>query len=249
VRGAAQRPRRLQGICIAGATLLLAGCATTPIPDLATFAERPSHNSFEILDRGVDPPQTLVLPLVQDRQTAGPSCGAHALASVMNYWGERAVQGSALYESRPPAHPAGYSIAELLAIAGDRGLLASAVRLSDAEVVAELDNGRPVILPVRIPAIYLTQRTFPGADLPIIGVPANLLTHRVARVSEWTNSAMIDHYLVAAGHADDRLVVLEPILGYRTMSFTKLARYRRAFGNAAIVMSQPPELAAQLPVS
>jgi hypothetical protein len=48
---------------------------------------------------------------------------------------------------------------------------------------------------------------------------------------------MVDHYLLVAGYDEQTFVVVEPVMGYRTISFSKLARYRAAFGNAAIVFS------------
>jgi hypothetical protein len=49
---------------------------------------------------------------------------------------------------------------------------------------------------------------------------------------------MVDHYLGIAGHDAKSFAVVEPVMGYRTISFDKLERYRRAFGDAAIVLSR-----------
>lgn len=222
--------------------LLLAACATTPISSLDAFAGRSGHNSFEVVGRSVPVSETLVLPLEHDRQTRGPSCGAHALASIVNYWrGSNAISGEAIFAAHPPAAPNGYSMAELIALAQGQGVLASGVRLSQSEIVAELERGRPVLAPVRLPAIYIQPRTLPASNVPIIGLPSNVIAHRAARFAEFSDRGMIDHYLVIAGYGGDRFVVLEPILGYRTISFEKLARYRRAYGDAAIVFSRIPD--------
>ena len=218
----------------------LAGCAATPTPDVDAFAARSANNSFELFHRGMNA-SALVLPVVQDEQTSAESCGAHALASVVNYWrGADVVSGAALFRASPPAHPRdGYSVAELLALAQHEGLLANAVRMDGVDITHELESGRPVLVPVRAPAIYLEPRTLPGTNAPVIGMVGNVVVSRAARVSEYVRPAMVDHYLVINGYEGDHFVVVDPVLGYRTISFAKLAHYRHAFGNAAIVLSAP----------
>lgn len=224
------------------ATMLLAlgaaGCATVPTSTLDAFAQRSASNSFETFDRAIDPPSTLVLPVAHDVQTEGPSCGAHALASVIAYWlGPGAASGQAIYRDAPPADPSGYSIAELIELAGARGVTASGVRLAEADIVRELERGRPVLIPVRIPAIYLQRWSLPGANEPVIGLPAQIVAARVGWLSERTGMTMISHYLLVVGYEDDTFVVLEPVMGFRTIAARRLDRYRRAYSNAAIVFS------------
>lgn len=226
---------------LAGAALALAvtSCAVTPNRDVTAFAAHSGANSFEMFHREVSAPQALVLPVVHDRQTEGPSCGAHALASIANYWrGGDDVNGSALYRAHPPADPRGYSMAELVSLAQSEHLLASPVRLPQAALIQELEQGRPVLVPVRLPSIYVQQRVLPGGQTPVIGLVRNSLIARAGRVSEWTGLTMVDHYLVVAGYDGETFVVVEPVMGYRTISFARLERYRRPFGDAAIVFSR-----------
>jgi hypothetical protein len=221
-------------------TLFSAGCAINPNSDVSAFARNSGDNSFEVLDRSFDSPNALVLPVVHDPQTEGPSCGAHALASVVNYWrGAGTLDGSTLFRETPPANGSGYSMAELMTLARTHGLLASAVRLPEAAIVRELESGRPVLVPVRLPSIYVQQRYLPGGNVPVIGLARNSIIYRAGRVSEWTDLAMVDHYLLVVGYQDDTFAVVEPVMGYRTIRFAKLARYREAFGDAAIVFSGP----------
>lgn len=228
--------------------LFASGCALSPNADVSQFAENTGSNSFEIFDRSLQSNQALVLPVVHDRQTRGPSCGAHALSSVVNYWrGPGTLVGEALYQQTPPRSPAGYSMAELMALAQANGLLASAVRLNDQQIIAELERGRPVLVPIRVPSIYVQQRQLPGGDIPVVGVVRNTLIYRAGRVSEWTNLAVVDHYLIVVGYEDDKWVVVEPVNGFRTISFDKLARYREHFENAAMVFSGPERRAAEAP--
>lgn len=218
-----------------------AGCAVTPTPDIAAFARASGHNSFEVLNRRVATRDALVLAVVHDRQTQGPSCGAHALASAINYWrGPGVVSGDAIYARTPPVHAQGYSMAELMTLARGHGLVASAVELPPDAIIGELERGRPVLVPVRVPSIFVQRRVLPGGDAPVVGLARNALINRVGDVSEWTRAAMVDHYLLVVGYSRDAFVVVEPVMGYRTLSAGRLARYRRAFKDAAIVFSATP---------
>ena len=226
--------------------LCIAGCATRPTSDVEEFAQRTASNSFEPFEEPIDSPSALVLPVVHDRQTTGASCGAHALASVINYWlGAGTVTGNAIFAASPPADlESGYSIAELTALATQHGLLASGVRLNLPDLIRELENGRPVLVPVRLPSIFVQNRTLPASDQPVIDRATDIVVQRVARVSEWTNLALVNHYLLLVGYDRDRFIVVEPVMGYRTISFERLAHYRRAFDDAAIVFSAPAAPAA-----
>jgi hypothetical protein len=229
-------------------TLCAGGCALTPNSDVASFAEDTSSNSFEVFDRSLTSERALVLPVVHDRQTSGPSCGAHVLASVVNYWrGPGTLDGTALYQQHPPAMPAGYSMAELMALAQGYGLVTSGVRMSNEAITRELERGRPVLIPVRLPSIYVQQRQLPGGDIPVVGFVRNTIIYRAGRVSELTSLAMVDHYLLVVGYEDDKFVVVEPVMGYRTIGFDKLDRYREHFNDAAIVFSGQPNSANAAP--
>jgi hypothetical protein len=227
-------------VCVALVAAQTAACAIRPTGDLNKFAEKSTRASFDVFNRGVDAPNTLVLNVDFDRQNEGPACGAHVMASLVNYWRKTpALNGSKLFHSRPPKSPSGYSMDELLTIASAQGLSSSAVRIDEKGLIAELEKGRPVITPVRLPSIYVQQRTIPVGDVPVIGTARNILMARSGKVSELTGMAMVNHYLLVIGYGqskgETRFVVLDPVMGYRTISADKLERYRRAFGDAAIV--------------
>ncbi len=225
-------------IIVAPLLLGLAACATAPVSDIGAFAERSSNNSFELTGRSVDPPETLVLPVAHDRQTNPAACGAHVLASVINYWqGEGSVSGDAIFAAHTPAAPDGYNIAEMMSLAREYGLMASGVRLSHEDIIRELESGRPVVVPVRVPSVFVQTWSLPGANVPVLGLPSSFITARVADISQLTNTAMVNHYILIVGYEEDKFVAVEPVLGYRTISFDRLERYRQAFNNAAIVFS------------
>jgi predicted double-glycine peptidase len=241
-----------RGLCLGVLTLslLAAGCAINPNSNIEEFAGSSGSNSFEIVHRSMTSSDALVLPVVHDPQRDGPACGAHALASVVNYWrGPGTMDGRTFFREHPPAHGMGYSMAELLQIARSEGLLTSAVRMPEQGLVRELEAGRPVLVPVRVPSIYVQQRIVPGGQVPVLGLVRNSIIYRASRVSEFANLAMVNHYLLVVGHDGDRFVVLEPVMGYRTISFRRLERYRDAFDDAAIVFSstRPRVTAAEAP--
>jgi len=218
----------------------LSACAVQPSSDPAAFAARTGDNSFELFGAGVDPPNTLLLPVKHDRQLDGAACGAHALASVINYWhGAGTATGNALFASNPPADTLnGYSMAELLKLSAANNLLASAVRMPAKGLLAELEAGRPVLVPVEVPSVYVQTWQLPGMNVPLLGFPSEFITSRTAWLSEKTNRQMLNHYLLVAGYEGDMFVVLEPVAGLRTISAERLERYRAPFGNAAIVFSK-----------
>ena len=220
----------------------VSACATTPSASPDAFAERSAANSFEFFDRTVDPPSTLLLPVVHDRQINGIACGAHALASVTNYWlGPGHVSGADIFSASPPADmQTGYSMAEILKLSGEQGLLASAVRLQPDGLLRELEAGRPVLVPVRMPSVFVQGWQLPGANIPVLGFPAALVISRSAQLAEMTGQGMLNHYVLVAGYDGDTFVILEPVMGLRTISAERLGRYRKAFGNAAIVFSPAP---------
>jgi len=222
--------------------LSMSACAVQPVSDQAAFAAGTSRNSFELFGAAVDPPQTLLLPVTHDRQIDGAACGAHALASVVNYWhGAGTLRGAELFVSAPPVDTRnGYSMAELLKLAEANDLLASAVRLPQEGLRAELEAGRPVLVPVQVPSVYVQTWQLPGMNVPLLGFPSEFITSRTAWLSEQTNRAMLNHYVLVAGYEGDTFIVLEPVAGLRTITAERLARYREHFGNAAIVFSPAP---------
>lgn len=224
---------------IAAVLLTLSACAIHPNTDPAGFASRTSSNSFEMFSGGVSPPQTLLLPVQHDQQINGAACGAHALASAVNYWrGAGTISGNDIFSAAPPADKkAGYSMAELQALAQSQNLVSSAVRLPSAGLKAELEAGRPVLVPVQVPSIFVQTWQLPGANVPVLGLPAGLITSRAAWLSEKTGSNLLNHYVLVSGYEEDTFIVMEPVMGLRTISAERLARYRQPFGDAAIVLS------------
>jgi hypothetical protein len=132
---------------------------------------------------------------------------------------------------------AGYSLAELIEIARAERLDAYGVSLPEEGLVDELDHGRPVLAPLRLPSIWIQNRTFFDPDFPPVGPIKTLALERIGATSELTGLAMGSHFALIVGYSDDRFVLMEPIMGYRTISRSDLRRFRAEFGDAAIVFS------------
>jgi hypothetical protein len=229
------------GLAIAG--LAVCSCATEPVPRLETFADRGYANSFELIDRSVGGADALVLDVPYDRQENRVACGAHVLASVVRYWRPDAedVTGAGLFAARPPADMThGYSLAELVALAEVEGLDAFGVRLPEPGLVAELEQGRPVLVPLALPSVWIQTHTLFAPDAPPLGNLKNLAIGRVGAMSALTGLAMGSHYVLVVGYADDRFVLLDPIMGYRTISRARLRKFRDDSGDAALVFSARP---------
>ncbi len=222
--------------------LCLGACATRPTPTIDAFAQNSANNSFEVSHRSLQQ-DALVLPVVHDQQRQPQSCGANAIASIVNYWhGAQVVSGETLYAATPPADPRGYNLNELVALAQSQGLIVSTVRLDKNGIIAELEHGRPVLVPVLVPAVFVASRSAPGENAPVVGFVSRNFVGRVGWVQEHANLGMVSHYLVIAGYDAHRFVVVEPVRGYRTITFDRLERYRAPYANAALVLSgsRPP---------
>jgi hypothetical protein len=216
--------------------LLLGGCASSVTPNIDAFAHASANNSFEVRRRAFAS-DGLVLPVVHDRQDTAASCGAHALASVINYWRPASTSGDRIYAETPPADRRGYSLLELQSIAIRHGLLASAVRLGRGGVIGELEHGRPVLVPVVVPAVYVENRSLPGANAPVLGLAESALRNQMGGVAELAHLGLVNHYLLVVGYDHDQFAIVEPVMGYRTITQARLERYRQPFNDAALVFS------------
>lgn len=224
---------------MATALLHLTGCAVAPVHNMEEFASRPSANSFETFNRPPNKDEAIVLDLTLDQQIERVSCGAHVLASVINYWHpETTIDGSNLFASEPPQNSSvGYSMAELISLASQNGLIAFGVRLQEDLLKQEIRNGRPVLVPLHLPYVFVQNITLFDPDFAPVGNLKNRFLNRLARMHTWTDTGMLDHYALVVGYDHDKFVLLDPLLGYRTISNNKLDRYRSKFENAAIVFS------------
>lgn len=212
-------------------------------PDRAAFAAAPSRNAVPRSDVQLDAGSTLLLDLRLDRQRASNSCGAHAVASVVDYWtrarppvGSRASKtGTEIYVSDPPAAEAGYDLSEMVELLEGAGLVAVAVGTSLDGVRRELDVGRPVIARVSLSAGYLATLRIFDPRTPLLGAMESHVVDLAARLVEPLPVSRLDHYWVVIGYDADRLIVLDPAIGIRAV---QTAAFERAFalgGRLAVI--------------
>lgn len=229
-----------------GASLFLAAaCAVVPVhADRSSFAAAPSLNAVPRAEVRLTPSETLLLDVRLDRQQAPTSCGAHAAASVIDYWLRSSPPveppagrtGLEIHARTPPASPAGYSLAELVALLRDAGMVAVAVGSTPQAIRAELNAGRPVIARVSVSSGYLaTMRMFP-ASTPVLGRVEAVAADVAARLLEPVGSARIDHYWVVVGHDAAHMIVLDPVLGIRAVRNEAFARAFGRGGDLAVVV-------------
>ena len=213
----------------------------TPVGSLGDFALRGGANSFEAFGR-LPSKDALVLDVPFDRQGNRIACGAHVLASVVRYWRPaETVTGRAIFASHPPADgKAGYSMQELVTLAGEYGISAYGVRLEEADLVAELEKGRPVLAPVLLPFVYEQSASLFDPDPALVSQLKSWSLGAIGTASEMTGSGMLAHYVLVVGHAKDRFVLLDPVLGYRTIAKSRLARYRASYEGASLIFSSKP---------
>ena len=103
------------------------------------------------------------------RQTKQKSCGAAALAAVLNYWksdDQPEFADKDLFKQYPPRSKEGYPILQMREIALGEGFAAFAVTLDEGpwEQLGEfIDNGQPVIC-----AVLLPRGRYYGKYIPLV---------------------------------------------------------------------------------
>ena len=170
-------------------------------------------------------------PLESVRQTSEKSCGIAALASVMSYW-ETEADAAELEEKYPAGSDNGYPLLQLRRIAIKEGLIAFALTMKDRpldQIAEQLENGRPVIVPVRLP-----RGRYFGRELPVVGrLDATTVNADKTLVgSNWKH-----HYVVIFGQSDDQLLLMDPAYGIVKISKADFNLYWSAEKNAALLCS------------
>jgi predicted double-glycine peptidase len=240
----ARHGRRATAVIAIWCSLLLASCFAAPAnADRSDFLSTPSRNAVPPAAINLEPSATLLLDVRLDRQTASNSCGAHAVASLVDYWQRAdaaaapsgAVTGEALYLETPPATGAGYSLAEMVSLLERSGLVAVAVTTSIDAIKAELDDGRPVIARVSVATPYLISSTvFPSEAGLLSGIETGV-NGMAARLMEPVSLGRLDHYWVVIGYDATHMIVMDPAMGMRAVRFDAFARAFDRGGKLAVV--------------
>lgn len=233
--------RRLRVTVVASCALALTGCVTAPVnADRDAFVSAPTRNAIPTGTLGVPSPSLLLLDVRLDRQVAGNGCGAHAVASLADYWHRLAPSpafpapaiGTEIYNRTPPREASGYTLAEMVDLLGAQGLYALVVTSTTDALRSELRAGRPAIVRVTLPANHLRPlRLFP--DQPML--LARIETFAFGLSSRLFGMERLDHYWLVTGHDADRMIVLDPAMGVRAVSLEAFETVFAAGGHLAVV--------------
>lgn len=166
------------------------------------------------------------------KQSNQRSCGAAALASVIQYWREDAsVSEKELLSKYPPTAEIGYPLSQLKEIAIKEQLLAFAVTM-DREPLKQLAThvrkGRPVIVALELPK----GRYFTG------GIP--LIETIDRRTVQGLTEVWKSHYVVVMGDSLEEFLIMDPQYGYVQVNKTQFESFWKKHGYAALITSAIP---------
>lgn len=175
--------------------LALRNCLIFSLLSLSACIGRPTIHTF-----GTTLPKTLAtaeltIPNVRFEKQAGKyDCGIASLVSVLDYWDIEAEQSvlSRTYPSNDENE--GYSIRELREIALSSGAQAFVLQGDKDFLKEQLLLGRPIIVPV-----YM-----------VTGWTVNILGSNIY-------GGTYNHYVVVIGFSGDKVTVVDPDKGYRTI--------------------------------
>lgn len=152
-------------------------------------------------------------------QQADPSGGLASLAAVMSYW-DTEVAEQELAERYPPPAEGAPSIRKLRRIAIDEGLTAFALVMNAnglEQLAEQLQNGRPVIVPLRLP---------PDTYAP--GTTGAALDEK-ARTG--------DRYAVVFGQSRDEFLLMDPAAGVVRIAKSDFEPAWAKTNHAALILS------------
>ncbi|WP_298124584.1 C39 family peptidase [Brevundimonas sp.] len=224
---------------------MLSGCVAANVnPDRATFAAAPSLNAIPHAMVQLESGHTLVLDLRLDRQVSGNGCGAHAVASMIDYWhraaprsdGFRPPTGAWIYAATPPSQSSGYALGELVELLETSGLVAVPVETTVAALKGELDRGRPAIARVSLSAGHVLGTRLIPVELAYLAATETFLTDAAARLVEPFAPSRLMHFWVVIGYDAEHVIVLDPALGIRAVQSAAFARAFDRGGNLAVVV-------------
>lgn len=204
--------------------MTLTGCVNATVnADREAFIRSPERNAIPSGVADARSSQMLLLDVRLDRQIAANGCGAHAVASLVDYWLRLAPSettaeistGAQIYARTPPKDSSGYTLAEVADLLRSQGLEALAVASTSDALKAELRAGRPAIVRVTLRATELRPiRILP--DQPALLAGIETLAFRLS--SRVFGMEQLDHYWLVIGYDDSRVVVLDPAMGVRSVS-------------------------------
>lgn len=207
-------------LIIAIACLGLSGCNTFRSQgDVVTDVTAPTAPPEEERDTSFK-----YCPIETVSQTSSKTNGLAALASVMKYW-EQEVDVPTLEANFPAKSEAGYPLLQLRRIATKQGLIAFALTMKDRpleQVSEQLENGRPIIVPVQLPD---------GHSAAATNLPDATATATVAE------PALPHRYVVIFGQSHDQFLLMDPAQGIVKLNKQEFVSYWAGEKYAALLCS------------
>ncbi len=189
------------------------GCATAPLsPHDTSFQRKYGEYTYCELDSRL--------------QASKTDCGPACLLAVMQYWEAHPLQAESA-EKLLPHSATGYSLSELKEVAVDRGQKAYIIAMRDGpreRLKDQIRKGRPVICAVQRPV-----RIGPARYIPILG---QALQAGVSHFGPKTN-----HFVVVMGISHRRVLLMDPAVGYDSVSWQKFERSWSEMKYATLLLS------------
>ena len=189
------------------------GCATAPLSPHDTSFQR-KYGDYTYCE------------LEGKRQATKTDCGPVCLLTVMQYWEAYSPQSVGAQTFLPPS-TTGYSLSELKDVAVDHGLKAYVIAMRDGpreHLEEQIRKGRPIICAVERPV-----RIGPARYIPILG---QVVQAGVSRFGPKTN-----HFVVVMGISCRRVLLMDPAVGFTSVSWQKFERSWSEMKYATLLLS------------
>jgi len=169
-------------------------------------------------------------PYKVDIQESKFSCGAAVVSSFINYWGEESKEKEIL-SNFPPKSELGYSVGELKSILEEKGFITFVKSGKIKDIEYEIDNGRPVILPLSIPRKVLFT-SFYSTDFTISQVLYRKFLEK---------AGTYNHFVAVIGYDDitGNYLIADPSHGIETVSEKRLIKAWNSLNNIMIIGANP----------
>ena len=175
---------------------------------------------------GTEPPARFsgtLLSIEPEKQLTEYSCGAAVLTSTMRYWHVTVDQAELLKEKPPGSPQHGYSLSELKEMAKTHHFAAFAYRSDIQDIKQQLDAGRPLVVALVVDSTYINDTGLLGMGL-----------------GKWVQqmlSPSYRHYVIVIGYDETQLVLMDPVLGIKTVQQSDFLRLWHKLGNAALLVA------------
>jgi predicted double-glycine peptidase len=158
------------------------------------------------------------------KQLESYSCGAASLEMVSSYWGKKIRQQDLIDSANETIKETGFSLGELKANALENGLKAISFSGSRQILEAQISKGRPVIVALSLPYNRSVQspffRSFPASKGAAFFMDS------------------YSHYVVVLGITPQDIIVMDPLTGIDTYSYTEFDKHwsERSYGALLITV-------------